>query len=67
MKVKQLREQDDKQLRERLITIRRKQLDLRVQAKMGSQPVKTHRFAELRREAARIKTLLNQRQQTTDK
>ena len=59
MNASELRELDSAGLRERLIQLRREQLQLRL-AQAAGQDARTHRFQQLRREIARIKTVMRQ-------
>ncbi len=60
MKAHELRNQSLAELKEALISLRKEQLNLRFQA--ASQQLKnTARFAEVRREIARIKMVLNEK------
>ncbi len=52
-----LRQQDAAGLRQEIISLRREQMNLRLQLATG-QSTKTHRMREVRRDIARCKTLL---------
>lgn len=60
MKASELREKSVEDLKEELLVLRREQLNLRIQRSTGSlnQP---HKLKELRRDVARVKTLLTQK------
>ena len=59
MRIEELRKQDSKQLKTQLLELRKEQFNLRFQA-AGGQLEKTSRVREVRRDIARIKTLLNE-------
>ena len=59
MNIEELRQKDSKQLKNQLLELRKEQFNLRFQA-AGGQLQKTSRVREVRREIARIKTLLNE-------
>ena len=59
-KIADLRQKSDDELKDQLIDWRKEQFNLRFQAASG-QLENTARFRELRRDIARIKTLLNER------
>lgn len=58
MSVVELRKLSENDLSQKLINLREEQLKLKMQA-MGEN-AQTHRFGEIRRDIARIKTLLTQ-------
>ncbi len=57
MELKQLREKSADQLAGHLTDLRKEQFSLRMQKATGQQP-KTHEIRRVRREIARVKTLL---------
>ncbi|MBP3984740.1 50S ribosomal protein L29 [Pseudoxanthomonas helianthi] len=57
MELKQLREKSAEQLNAHLGDLRKEQFSLRMQKATGQQP-KTHEIRRVRREIARVKTLL---------
>ena len=57
MELKQLREKSAEQLGAHLGDLRKEQFSLRMQKATGQQP-KTHEIRRVRREIARVKTLL---------
>ena len=59
MKASQFRELDAAGLRERLIELRREQLQLRLRQATG-QEARVHRHRELRRDIARLKTVMRE-------
>lgn len=60
MKASELKEKSVEELQEDLLKIRREQLNQRLQRATG-QLEKTHEMRSLRRDVARIKTVLNQK------
>lgn len=60
MSIAEYRKQDDAQLHSALVELRKEQFNLRVQRGTG-QLANSARFGEVRRDIARIKTLLSQR------
>ena len=59
-KVEDLRARTDDQLNEQLVQLKREQFNLRFQA-ATSQMEKTHRVGEVRKDIARISTLLREK------
>jgi len=57
MELKELRQKSKKELNEHLGELRREQFNLRMQKGSG-QLTQTHQFGRVRREIARVKTLL---------
>ena len=62
MDMQTLRAKDDAELRAELLRLRRSQFELRTQLRTGQLP-RNHQLGEARRDIARIKTLLTERQQ----
>lgn len=60
MKAKELREMTDEALAEELLKLRREQFNLRMQAATG-QGAKPDQHGKVRRDIARIKTVLGER------
>jgi len=60
MKATKLREHDDKQLAEELLKLRREEFNLRMQRATG-QLSRTDQFGKVRKNIARIKTIMNER------
>ena len=60
-KVEDLRTKTDDQLADQLVSLKREQFNLRFQAATG-QVEKTHRVGEIRKDIARIKTVLRDKQ-----
>ncbi|MCA3708521.1 MAG: 50S ribosomal protein L29 [Phenylobacterium sp.] len=63
MKTEDLRAMTPDQLAESLLNLKKEQFNLRFQAATG-QVEKTHRAGEIRKDIARIKTVLRSRQAT---
>ena len=59
MKTVELRKKNEKQLKDQLIELRKEQFNLRFQL-AGGQLQSTARIKEVRRDIAKIKTLLNE-------
>ena len=59
-KIADLRSQTQDQLAEQLLNLKKEQFNLRVQAATG-QMEKTHRVGEVRKDIARISTLLREK------
>ncbi len=60
MKAKKLREHDDEQLNEELLKLRREEFNLRMQRATG-QLAHTDQFGKVRKNIARIRTIINER------
>jgi large subunit ribosomal protein L29 len=60
MKTKDLREMDDAELGEELLKLRREQFNLRIQSVTG-QGAKPDQHGKVRKDIARIKTVLRER------
>jgi len=60
MKASELREKSVEELQEELLKLRREQLSQRIQQSTG-QLGQTHEIRQMRRDVARIKTVLNQK------
>ncbi|RUO76877.1 50S ribosomal protein L29 [Idiomarina tyrosinivorans] len=58
MKATELKEKTVEQLQEELLNLRREQFNLRMQAATG-QLSQTHMMKQVRRDIARVKTILN--------
>ena len=61
MSAKEFREKDEKALLEQLLALRREQFNLRVQAATGQQ-TRPDQASRKRREIARLKTVLRERE-----
>nr|VFK13953.1 MAG: LSU ribosomal protein L29P [Candidatus Kentron sp. LPFa] len=62
MRAAELREKNDDELRDELVGLNREAFNLRMQAGSG-QLLKYTRFKVIRRDIARIKTIINERHQ----
>ena len=60
MKAQEIRALSDDQIKDKLLDLRKEQMNLRFQNATG-QVEKTHRAREIRRDVARLKTMTNQR------
>ena len=63
MKTKEIRELDTKKIRERILTLCQERLNLRLSFGTTTD-LKTHRFSLIRREIARLKTILAERKKS---
>ena len=59
-KAQELRNMSEQELGDELINLRREQFNLRMQLGTGGTP-KIHRFSAVRRDIARVKTVLNEK------
>ncbi|WP_297528521.1 50S ribosomal protein L29 [Thiohalobacter sp.] len=60
MKASELRNKTEAELREELISLRREQFNLRMQRGSGQAP-RPHEFQRVRKDIARIKTILGEK------
>jgi large subunit ribosomal protein L29 len=61
MKTKDIREMTAEQIGKELLGLRREQFNLRIQAATG-QGVRGHEFGRIRKDIARLKTILRERE-----
>ena len=61
MKVQDIREMTAEQIDKELLDLRREQFNLRMQSGSG-QGVRTHAFGRIRKDIARLKTILRERE-----
>jgi large subunit ribosomal protein L29 len=61
MKVKQIRDMTAEEIGKQLLDLRREQFNLRMQSASG-QGVRTHEFGRIRKDIARLKTVLRERE-----
>jgi large subunit ribosomal protein L29 len=61
MKAKDVREMTAEQIDKELIDLRREQFNLRMQSATG-QGVRSHEFGRIRKDIARLKTILRERE-----
>ena len=66
MSVKEFRDKNSADLLEQLVTLRREQFNLRVQQATG-QAARPDQVARVRRDIARLKTVLREREQKDEK
>lgn len=62
MNAQELREKNKDQLQDELKELLRQQFNLRMQKGMGETP-KTHLMRQVRRDIARVKTIMNEQEQ----
>ena len=60
MKASELRAKDEQALKDELIELRKEQFKLRMQYSMG-QASRNHEFSRIRKDIARVKTVLNEK------
>jgi large subunit ribosomal protein L29 len=65
MKAAELRNKSEQELQQELLELRKEQFSLRVQSATG-QASGGHQFRKIRQDIARIKTVLNEKQQQAD-
>jgi large subunit ribosomal protein L29 len=61
-----IRKKTDKELREEIVALRKEQFNLRMQAAAG-QPPRAHQINDVRKNIARVKTVLDERAQAGKK
>jgi large subunit ribosomal protein L29 len=61
MKAKDIRDMTEEQIDKELLDLRREQFNLRMQSATG-QGVRTHEFGRIRKDIARLKTVLGERE-----
>ena len=66
MKATELRAKKDGELKDELVELRKEQFKLRMQYSMG-QASRNHEFSRIRKDIARIKTVLNEQSKSTGK
>lgn len=66
MKASELRAKKEGELKDELIELRKEQFKLRMQYSMG-QASRNHEFSRIRKDIARIKTVLNEQSKSTGK
>ena len=65
MKAVELRSKDAQELKDELIELRKEQFKLRMQYSMG-QASRNHEFSRIRKDIARIKTVLNEKARVSE-
>ena len=63
MKVSELRNKSEAELQQQLLELRKEQFNLRMQSAMAQLP-KSHLFTVVRKNIARVKTVLNEKSKT---
>ncbi len=66
MKATELRAKKEGELKDELVELRKEQFKLRMQYSMG-QASRNHEFSRIRKDIARIKTVLNEQSKSTGK
>ena len=66
MKASDLRGKNESELKDELIELRKEQFKLRMQYSMG-QASRNHEFSRIRKDIARVKTVLNEQAKSTSK
>ena len=61
MKAAELREKTDQELRDELLALRREQFNLRMQGGVNPEAVRSNKITEVRRNIARVKTVMNEK------
>jgi large subunit ribosomal protein L29 len=62
MKAADLRAKSEQELRDELLALRREQFNLRMQAGINPDAVRSNKIAEVRKDIARVKTVINENQ-----
>jgi len=60
MKVAELRGKSEQELQDELLALRREQFNLRMQRGVNPDAVRNNRVAEVRKNIARVKTIINE-------
>jgi len=60
MKVSELREKSEKELRDELLALRREQFNLRMQRGVNPDAVRNDQITKVRKNIARVKTVMNE-------
>jgi large subunit ribosomal protein L29 len=61
MNAAELREKSEQELREELLALRREQFNLRMQRGVNPEAVRSNKITEVRRDIARVKTVMNEK------
>ena len=61
MNAAELREKSEQELREELVALRREQFNLRMQRGVNPEAVRSNKITEVRRDIARVKTVMNEK------
>ena len=62
MKAAELRAKSEQELRDELLALRREQFNLRMQRGINPDAVRSNKIAEVRKDIARVKTVINETQ-----
>ena len=65
MDVAELRTKSEQELRQELLDLRREQFNLRMQSGINPDAVRSNKIAEVRKDIARVKTLINENRRST--
>ena len=60
MKAADLRDKSEQELRQELLELRREQFNLRMQRGINPDAVRNNKIAEVRKDIARVKTVINE-------
>ena len=61
MEASELRGKTDQELRDELLALRREQFNLRMQAGVNPEAVRSDQIAQVRKNIARVKTVMNEK------
>ena len=61
MKAAELRAKSDQELRDELLALRREQFNLRMQRGVNPEAVRSNKITEVRKDIARVKTVMNEK------
>ena len=61
MNAAELRDKSDQELHDELLALRREQFNLRMQAGINPDAVRSHQIAQVRKNIARVKTVMNEK------
>ena len=61
MNAAELRDKSEQELREELLALRREQFNLRMQRSVNPEAVRSNKITEVRRDIARVKTVMNEK------
>ena len=66
MNVAELRGKSEKELRDELLALRREQFNLRMQQGINPDGVRSDRITKVRKDIARVKTIMNENRGSTE-
>jgi large subunit ribosomal protein L29 len=61
MNAQELRDKSEQELRDELLALRREQFNLRMQRGVNPEAVRSNKITEVRRDIARVKTIMNEK------